>query len=116
MFKIELGTKVKDSVTGFMGVAIARCEYLNGCLCYEVQPVMTEKGKMPKAIWIDEQQLTEVKEKKRPEKQGKGTPGVDFRMKGGPADRPTKTTPIDTYENEDDNGQGYHNKSNSGRE
>jgi hypothetical protein len=28
--KIQLGAKVKDSLTGFVGTVTARCEYLNG--------------------------------------------------------------------------------------
>jgi len=55
---IKLGSKVKDSVTGFEGVAIARCEYLFGCISVQVQPEgMTEDGKMKPALWVDEQRL-----------------------------------------------------------
>ena len=35
--KIELGSKVKDIVSGFVGIAIVRLEYLNGCVRYTVQ-------------------------------------------------------------------------------
>jgi hypothetical protein len=35
---VELGTKAKDTVTGFEGIAIARFIYLNGCVRIELQP------------------------------------------------------------------------------
>ena len=50
---INLGDKVKDSITGFKGIAIARIEYLNGCISYEVRPV--KGGLFLEAEWIDEQ-------------------------------------------------------------
>ena len=56
---IELGQKVKDNITGFTGIAIAKCEYLNGCISIEVKPTKLDKdGKMLGAQWIDEQRLT----------------------------------------------------------
>ena len=62
---VELGRKVKDSITGFEGIAVARCGYLNGCVSVQVRPQeLTEGGKMPKTEWIDEQQLDEVSEAK----------------------------------------------------
>ena len=38
METIELGQKVRCQVTGFEGIVIAKCEYLNGCIQFEVQP------------------------------------------------------------------------------
>jgi len=55
---IKLGQKVKDNITGFKGIAIARCEYLNGCISIEVQPIELKDGRPIKAEWIDEQRLT----------------------------------------------------------
>ena len=47
---IRLGDKVKDSITGFTGVAVSRCEYLNGCIQIEVKPTkLTKEGEMQKA-------------------------------------------------------------------
>ena len=54
---IKLGEKVKDKLTGFSGTAIARCEYLNGCISIQVRPLKLKDGEMQKAEWIDEQQL-----------------------------------------------------------
>lgn len=77
--KFTLGSKVKCIVTGFTGIAVARLEYLNGCIQYGVKPkVKKEKpSEMPDAIYIDQQQLKidgkgiEVDKKKE-------TPGADF--------------------------------------
>ena len=60
---IELGQKVKDRITGFKGIAVAKIEYLNGCIRYQIQPKKDKEGKIPESEWIDEQQL-EKKEKK----------------------------------------------------
>ena len=35
---IELGEKVKDTITGFTGIATARTDYLYGCIRVEVEP------------------------------------------------------------------------------
>lgn len=53
---ITLGSKVKDYVTDFKGIAIARVEYLNGCISIEVQAKMKDDI-IPESVWIDEQQL-----------------------------------------------------------
>ena len=54
---IELGQKVKDEITGFVGIAICRCEYLNGCVQYHVSPPVDEKGNVRKDEWFDAAQL-----------------------------------------------------------
>lgn len=55
--KFRLGNRVKDIVTGFTGIATAKCEYLNGCIQYCVKPPVKEEDKMPEGIYIDEGQL-----------------------------------------------------------
>ena len=57
---VKLGKKVTDKITGFTGIAIARCEYLNGCISIEVRPDRLQSdGSMFSTKWVDEQQLTE---------------------------------------------------------
>lgn len=56
-FRFQLGDRARDLVTGFSGVIISRTEYLNGCIRYGIQPPLDKDGKMPDAVWIDEQQL-----------------------------------------------------------
>lgn len=54
---IQLGDKVKCKITGMTGTALARCEYLNGCVQFEVQPKKLKDGEPVKSRWIDEQYL-----------------------------------------------------------
>ena len=56
---IKLGNKVKDIVSVFMGIATAKCEYMNGCIQYKVAAPMT-KDLDAKECWFDEQQLKVV--------------------------------------------------------
>ena len=70
MNEIKLGSKVRDKVSGFIGVAIARTEYLNGCIQYSVQPKVGKDNKVPEEIGVDAGsleviQLKKVKTKKK---------------------------------------------------
>lgn len=61
--KIELGDKVRDQVTGYEGIAVARTEWLHGCARITVQPANLDKdGKPPETVTFDELQLTRVVE------------------------------------------------------
>lgn len=64
MEKIKLGSRVKCMVTGFVGIATARVEYLNGCnqLCVKPPIKESDPNKMPEGQYIDEQQLVYVDE------------------------------------------------------
>lgn len=57
---VKLGSKVKDSITGFTGVATARAVYLYGCVQVLVQPGKLENGKIVESHWFDEQRLDTV--------------------------------------------------------
>jgi hypothetical protein len=59
MFKIALGKKVKDSITGFAGIVTGRVEYLTGCRQYVVAS-KSKGGKTGDAMWFDEDRLTGV--------------------------------------------------------
>jgi hypothetical protein len=61
MSKFNLGDIAKDIVTGFSGVCIARYEWLNGCIRYELQPQKLKDGKPPEAQTFDQGQLVLVK-------------------------------------------------------
>jgi hypothetical protein len=63
--KYENGQKVVDRLTGFTGVITAVVEYLNGCIRYQVQPPIDEKGLYRESVIIDEQQLDLVVEKQK---------------------------------------------------
>jgi len=74
LFEFNLGDKVKDTVTPFKGVVIARTEYLNGCIRYQVQPTDLKDGAPQEATSFDEEQLRLVtaKKKKAPAKRTGG--------------------------------------------
>lgn len=55
--RTELGDKVRDVVTGFKGVVVARTEWLNGCVRVTVQPKMKKDGVCPEGAAFDEPQL-----------------------------------------------------------
>lgn len=59
---IALGSKVRDSITGFTGRATSRVEYITGCVQYGVLPEVKADGSYPNAEYIDEQRLTVVGE------------------------------------------------------
>lgn len=61
MRRINLGDVVKDTITGFEGVAVASYEYLHGCRRICVQPQALHEGKPIEASTVDEPQLEVVK-------------------------------------------------------
>ena len=44
--EIELGDKVKDLVTGFEGIAVAKTEFINGCVQFSVVRQLKKNEKM----------------------------------------------------------------------
>lgn len=58
--KFKLGTKLECRVSGFKGIAVARCEYLNGCIQYGIKPKVGKNGEEPDAVYVDEGQLKQV--------------------------------------------------------
>ena len=77
-----LGKKVRDTVTGVTGIAIAKIEYMNGCVQYNIQPKVVKDGVAAEARWVDVGQLELVKVRKA----ASAKPGDT----GGP---PPKTVP-----------------------
>lgn len=64
-FKFELGTILKDKVTGFKGVLMGRSDYVTGCRQYGLQKQgLDEQGKVPDWAWFDEGRLKVVGKKK----------------------------------------------------
>jgi hypothetical protein len=58
-WRVNLGDDVADSLTGFRGIAVGRCEYLTGCQQILVRPAKLDKatGKPSEAEWYDEDRL-----------------------------------------------------------
>lgn len=60
--RIQLGQRVRDSVSGFEGIVVCRAEWLNGCVRFSVQPRVDKDGKLPEMQWIDEGQCEAMAE------------------------------------------------------
>ena len=72
--RINLGDKVRDEVSGFEGVAVARIEWLYGCERIVVQPAAKD-GVLPSDSHFDEPQLEIVEKKKRKSNKSKDIGG-----------------------------------------
>lgn len=58
---IQLGDRVKDTITGLTGIATVISTWLNGCIRIGVQPEKLEGGKFPEIQNFDQAQLRVVK-------------------------------------------------------
>lgn len=80
MKSVPLGTKLRDRVTGFVGISTAKVIYLNGCVQYSLKPSLDKDGKIQDAQFFDSQQLEFVDEgiltEKMKEETKKPTGGV----------------------------------------
>lgn len=56
-WRFELGDRVKDRVSGFVGIVTTRTEHLNGCRQYGINPPIGKDGKMLEGYNIDGEQL-----------------------------------------------------------
>ena len=56
-----IGQLMRCKVTGFEGIAVAKVEYLNGCVQYCLKP-KSKDGKMLDGEYIDIQQLEKIGE------------------------------------------------------
>ena len=54
----NLGRIGTDTVSGFTGRVVARCEYVSGSPRYELLPKVDDKGALPKSEWFDQERLT----------------------------------------------------------
>ena len=50
--KVELGQKVQDSITGFVGRVTGRCEYITGCTQVLIQPPIKADGDFVESRWF----------------------------------------------------------------
>lgn len=78
---IELGDKVKDTISGFVGVAIGRTQWIYGCDRIIVQPLVGKDGKMGENASFDEPSLTVVSKKKVKVPKLKKTGGFDMNIR-----------------------------------
>jgi len=57
---ITLGSKVKDTLTGIEGTAIARTEWLHGCVRITIQPYGVDKDNKPLGSHTTDEQNVEI--------------------------------------------------------
>lgn len=50
----------RDRISGYEGFAIARSEYINGCVRVGLSSKVKESHEEPKEVWFDEQQLVHI--------------------------------------------------------
>jgi hypothetical protein len=58
--KFPLGTLVRDTITGYTGIAIGRTEFLPGCVRIAVQSQELKDGKPIDPQYFDEPQLAVI--------------------------------------------------------
>lgn len=61
---IKLGSVVKDSVTGFKGIAVCRTTWLHGCARIGIEPQELKDGKTIDPLYFDEPRVVLIKEPK----------------------------------------------------
>lgn len=87
---IELGDAVKDQISGFAGVAVAKTVWINGCVRWTLQPESKTKEGAPGATeTFDEQQLVVVKKHRLPPPP---VPTAARPAPGGPRPSPRRST------------------------
>lgn len=48
-----LGDRARDKITGFEGIVVAQCQFLNGCQRVMLQPKADADGKMCEGVYFD---------------------------------------------------------------
>jgi hypothetical protein len=61
---IKLGAKVRDTITNFQGIAVARTEWLHGCIRITIQPPVRKDGTLPDPQSFDEPQVFAVEQRR----------------------------------------------------
>ncbi len=73
-FKIELGVKARDKISGFVGTITGRTQYITGCMQYVLEAESKDNAK-PEVQWVDEDRLIVIDAPKiSPEPAGRGGP------------------------------------------
>ena len=55
--KFKLGSKLRDTITGFTGIATAKVKYINGCVQYCLTPKAKDNDVRPNGEYFDVQTL-----------------------------------------------------------
>lgn len=73
-FKLNLGDRVRDKITGFSGIITSRTQWLHNCNTYGVQPTQLKDGVPQDRHVFDEPQLEVVDKKVIDEHRSTGGP------------------------------------------
>jgi hypothetical protein len=94
IFKFNLGDELKDLISGFIGVASGRIQWINGCKRYVLDSTKLKDGGLIDPVTVDEQQLVLVKALKVDLGQVKND-APDAKPPGGPRKNPgrSRSTP-----------------------
>lgn len=57
MDEIKLGNEYKDVISGFVGIAVAKTEWINGCNRVTLSPKLDKDGKIQDSCCFDVEQL-----------------------------------------------------------
>jgi len=77
----KLGQKARDKISGFEGIAVARCEWISGCTRVTLQPRVDKDGKLQEMQTFDEPGLEIIED----------TPAINpTPNRGGPRPAPTR--------------------------
>jgi hypothetical protein len=73
-FVFQLGSQVRDTLTGFEGVVVCRAQWLNNCNTYSVKPRKLKDGIPQESHSFDEPQLELVEASVMSSKRDTGGP------------------------------------------
>ena len=60
--KVILGEKYKDTISGFVGIAVCRSTWLHGSITVNLQGYVSEDGKVPDTEVFNEARLVSIKD------------------------------------------------------
>ena len=87
---IRLGDKVRDTISGFEGIAVARTEWLTGCVRWMIEPDKLDKEKKVQGcVEFDESRLVVVKAQPIPQLTTRDA-GLAAQQPGGPTRTPSQ--------------------------
>ena len=95
VFTFNLGDKVRDRITGQVGIISSRTEHLFSCARYWIDPQELKDGKPVEGRWIDEDAMELVHAgaivRKRYRVYEEDTSVQPLRKAGGPSDQPSSS-------------------------
>jgi hypothetical protein len=53
----KLGDRVRDPISGFVGIVTGRAEFLYGCVQLSIAPQETKDGRVLDTVWLDEDRV-----------------------------------------------------------